>query len=870
MKNTKALKGLFASTLALTLLLTGCSKNGSNVSGTYSSSVPMGTEPDTPSGSGMQSYGKVVSVEDIKKSYGSLENDDVMPLYNVEPDETFEFRFKADWLDISADVEPTDLVSVHTDPACTEQSKLYTANLFDEEDSKKLCVSPIGGPLATDTEDTNMIENKVEVWGNAQMYYIAIWYDTDADTFVKLDKPVVIPFTVKHELGVPTVKGNVDKDGRFKLTWDAVEGATGYRIYKFFSTEINNTGTVNKPVAGAEKAFDLHGDCYLIRDAETTETEFDCFAGKDHGLAIHYHDEFDEDDVDYILGQNYCVNGSYFVTALFGDKESSLSNIVDTADLILPYVPVEEDDLMFKKFETEADLPHTVRVLNIDGSVTERNVSYKFHWGKTLLGTDYPQYRYSIEGTAITGECSMDILDGKMELYKDKQEGDAPAGFVDNSTDTSTKAEPENNTPFNPDSSVPTIIESKPTAPEENSGDPESEPESEPGSEPEPESDPESVPNSTPESAPTLDPGSSDKPLVERQIENTEEHIKNGDKKIVEQTEYAIFAESAEEEWLARNLIAGCERIPLDAFPALQQYDTLADVFQKVYYQNPYVLGVVSYKYDYATLTLCVDYCYNDSELEQKQSEILNSANEIIKQTITDKMSAEDKCRAIYDYFNNNTAYDDAAVEAAEKSNFTKGSDWKEHEDAFNAHGIIVDKKGVCQSYALSYKLLCSMSGVESRVITGYLNGDLPHAWNSVKLDDKWYQTDCTNNSTNCGIPFFLYEAGEDDLAMTGYTEDKLYDLDTAVGTFSVPDSEREYYSANGLCANSVDEFKAVLGRCLDNADNTIAIRISGSEISKDDIVKAVKEVYNMKGMEDKLAGLGFGYANSFVILIEK
>lgn len=862
MKNTKALKGLFASTLALTLLLTGCSKNESSSFGTYSSNVPERTEPDEPNNSGMQSYGKVVSVEDIKKSYGSLESDDVMPLYNVEPNETFEFTFKADWLDISADVDPTDLVSVHTDPACTEQSKLYTSNLFDEEDPKKLCVSPIGGPLATDTEDTNMIENDVEVWGNAQMYYIAIWYDTEADSFVKLDKPVVIPFTVKHELGVPTVKGNVDKDGRFKLTWDAVEGATGYRIYKFFSTEINNTGTVNKPVAGAEKAFDLHGDCYLIRDAETTETEFDCFAGKDHGLAIHYHDELDEDDVDYILGQNYCVNGSYFVTALFGDKESSLSNIVDTDELILPYKPVDEDDLMFKKFDTEADLPHTVRVLNIDGSVTERNVSYKFHWGKTLIGTDYPQYRYSIEGTAITGECSMDILDGKAELYKDKQEGDAPAGFVDNSTDTSAKADPENNTPFNPDSSVPTIIESKPTTPEENSGEPESKPESEPTSEPDPVSDP--------ESKPTLDPGGSDKPLAERQIENTKEHIKNGDKKIVEQTEYAVFAESAEEEWLARNLIAGCERIPLDAFPALQQYDTLADVFQKVYYQNPYVLGVVSYRYDYATLTLCVEYCYDDSELEQKQSEILNSANEIIKQTITDEMSAEDKCRAFYDYFNNNTTYDDAAVEAAEKSNFKKGGGWKEHEDAFNAHGVLADKKGVCQSYALSYKLLCSMSGVESRVITGYLNGDLPHAWNSVKLYDKWYQTDCTNNSTNCGIPFFLYEAGEDDLAMTGYTEDKLYDLDTAVGTFSVPNSEREYYSANGLCANSADEFKAVLGRCLDNSDKTIAIRISGDGLSKDDVVKAVKEVYNMKGMENKLAELGFGYANSFVILIEK
>lgn len=872
MKTTKTVKSLLASTLAITLLLTGCSNNENGTPGSLPGGTSSGASSSDPltSGSGMQNYTqKIVSVADIKNAYGSAESGDVMPLYNVDPNETFEFKFKADWLDISSDVEPIDLVSVHTDPACTEQSKLYTSNLFDEEDPKKLCVSPIGGPLATDTEDTNMIENKVEVWGNASMYYIAIWYDTEADTFVKLDKPVVIPFTVKHDLAIPTVKGVVDNTGRFKLTWDAVEGATGYRIYKFFNTDINNTGKVNKPVAGAEKAFDIHGDCYLIRDAETAETEFDCFAGKDHGLAIHYHDELDEDDVDYILGQNYCVNGSYFVTAMFGDKESGLSNIVNTDELILPYVPVEEDDLMFKKFASESELPKTIRVLNIDGSVTERKVSYKFHWGKTLLGTDYPQYRYSIEGTAITGECDMDILDGKMELYKDKQEGDAPAGAVDNSTDTSTKAEPDNQTPFNPDSSVPTIIEPDPEAGDDTSVPAES---SEPESSSKPEDDPNvNIPESKPESVPALEPGGSDEPtLVDRQIENTEEHIQKGDKDFVEQTEYTIFAESAEEEWLARNLIAGNKRISLEAFPALQQYETLADVFQKVYYQNPYVLGVTSYKYDYGTLTLMVNYCYDQNEIAQKQSEILAAANDIVKQNISDSMSAEDKCRAIYDYFNANTAYDDEAVEEAEKNNFIKGSGWKDSEDAFNAYGIIVDKKGVCQSYALSYKLLCSMSGIDSRVITGYLSGDLPHAWNSVNLDGKWYQTDCTNNATNCGIPFFLYEAGEDDLAMAGYTEDKLYDLDTAVGTFSVSDSEREYYTVNGLCAGSAEEFKTTLSGCLDDAGKVIAIKFTGSELPRDEIIKAVKEVYNMKGMEDKLAELGFNYSNGYILLISQ
>lgn len=863
MKTTKTVKSLLASTLAITLLLTGCSNKENGASnGLSGTSFGSPSSSQTTSGSEIQRYEKVVSVADIKSAYGSTENDDVMPLYNVAPDETFEFKFKANWLDISADIEPIDLVSVHTDPACTEKSKLYTGNLFDEEDPTTLRVSPIGGVLTTDSEEHGAIKDNIEVWGNASMYYIAIWYDTEADTFVKLDKPVIIPFTVKHELAIPTVKGVVDATGRFKLVWDAVEGADSYNIYWFGNTDINRTGEINDPVAGADSAFDVNGNCHLLKDANTTETEFDCFAGKDHGLAIHYHDELDEDDVDYILGQNYCVNGSYFVTAVFGDKESGLSNIVNTDELILPYVPVEEDDLMFKHFDTEADLPHTIRVLNIDGSVTERNVSYKFHWGKTLLGTDFPQFRYSIEGTAITGEVTMEFANGEINtLYKDKQEGDVPAGAVDNSADTSTKAEPDNETPFNPDSSVPTIIEPDPSVPEEK-------PEN---SEILPDTSEELPDPSEPESEPVVEPGGSDEPtLADRQIENTEKHIQNGDKDYVEQTEYAIFAESAEEEWLARNLIEGNTRISLEAFPMLQQYSTLEDVFQKVYYQNPYVLGVTSYRYDYGTLTLEVNYCYDKNEIAQKQSEILSAANEIVKQNIADGMSAEDKCRAIYDYFNANTAYDNEAVEEAEKNNFIKGSGWKDSEDAFNAYGIIVDKKGVCQSYALSYKLLCSMSGVESRVITGYLNGTLPHAWNSVNLDGKWYQTDCTNNATNCGIPFFLYEAGEDDLTMTGYTEDKLYDLDTAVGTFSVSDSEREYYTANGLCAGSAEEFKTVLSGCLDNADKVIAIKFTGSELPQNEILKAVKEVYNMKGMEDMLAELGFSYSNGYILLISK
>lgn len=824
---SKKIVAILSSVLTLTLMLTACEKKDEVYSGTSTSSTVSQNTSGSTIGGTIKNYGSVISVADIKNAYGTSENGDIMPLYNVAPDETFEFKFKSNWLD--SDINPSDLVTVHTDPSCSEQSKLYTSNLFDDNDPYKLKVSPIGGVLTTDSEDREMIENKTEVWGNASMYYIALWYDPEAEGFAKLEKPMVIPFTIKHELGIPTVKGVVDATGRFKLTWDAVEGATGYNVYWYghVSPESHSTGEKNIPVPGAEKAYDVHSECSLIKDDSTTETEFDNFSGKDHGLGIHYHNELDEDDVDYIFGQNYNVNGSYFVTAVFGDKESGLSNIVNTSDLILPFKVVEEQDPMMQHYADEGDLPRTVDVLNIDGSTTKHNVNYKFHWSKTLLGDNYPTFRFSIEGTAITGECSMDVAAKDPSYYNDYKEGDLPRGSSDkNSSGISTKAEPDNKTQFNPDNDVDTIIGVDPV----------------------------------------LD--DSDETLVERQIENTEKHIENGNNDNIEATEFAIFADSAEEEWIARNLVAGNSSISLEAFPSLQQYDTLMDVFQKVYYQNPYVLGVTSYKYDYGTLSLNVNYCYSKDEIEQKQSEIKAAGEKIVGETVKDSMSADEKCRAIYDYFNDNTTYDDEAVEAAEANNFTKDADWKDHEDAFNAYGIIVDKKGVCQSYALSYKLLCYLSGVESKVITGYLDGNLPHAWSAVKLDGEWYQTDCTNNAANCGIPYFLYEAGKDDLAITGYTEDKLYDLDTAVGLFAVDDSTKEYYEANGLYADSVDKFKTILGEQIDSANSVITIRYVGSDMDENDIVKAIKEVYNMKGAEDKLNGMGFGYSNSFVILI--
>lgn len=45
------------------------------------------------------------------------------------------------------------------------------------------------------------------------------------------------------------------------------------------------------------------------------------------------------------------------------------------------------------------------------------------------------------------------------------------------------------------------------------------------------------------------------------------------------------------------------------------------------------------------------------------------------------------------------------------------------------------------ESYALAYKLLCDIAGIQCRVITGQRGAD-EHAWNLIQLDGEWYHVD--------------------------------------------------------------------------------------------------------------------------------
>ena len=62
-------------------------------------------------------------------------------------------------------------------------------------------------------------------------------------------------------------------------------------------------------------------------------------------------------------------------------------------------------------------------------------------------------------------------------------------------------------------------------------------------------------------------------------------------------------------------------------------------------------------------------------------------------------------------------------------------------EISYRAGGVLMNKIGVCQSYAYAYMYLLTLEGIECHVTT---SDEMNHAWNIVKIDGQCYQVDIT------------------------------------------------------------------------------------------------------------------------------
>ncbi len=251
-----------------------------------------------------------------------------------------------------------------------------------------------------------------------------------------------------------------------------------------------------------------------------------------------------------------------------------------------------------------------------------------------------------------------------------------------------------------------------------------------------------------------------------------------------------VFANSALSEYLAINMLGGAGIIDLSEFPEAKDKNLLHDAFMEAYHQNPLILGIKGYRINARGTTLRVVYRESLENQARKQKEIKAKVSEIIEDIITEDMTDQEKELAINQYLCDTITYDEEALLNAQKYGYM-GAD-KKFNDSFGAYGALIEGKCVCMGYASAFKLLAEEAGLETIVVTGFLEGGISHAWNKVKIDNEWQIVDVTNNDNEYFVNALLNlpsSAGERVLI-----EDKEYMLDKMIPDYVGESDNNEYY----------------------------------------------------------------------------
>ena len=718
MNTTKKILCLVLACLMVVGMFAGCSKKDPVKDPTTPPQTQ--TQPTDPS----QPVGETVSVGELKNKYGESDAGKLLPMYNLDPNEPLKITLKY------TPTNDQDVFSIHTDEKCLDASKIavmVSPSDYNPTGPKTYEVKPLMAPLSNSKSEG--------LWGGVSNYFIKFNYDITAETETKLETPVIVAFSIKSPAAIPNTSYTME-NGCFTLTWTPVEGATAYRIYQ--RQVIKLLETTNIAPSGKEEgysgAFPL-----LVKEVSADTLSYNDWLGDGKGGTSKI--EFDHADMPFINSyQNQGVNGEYYVTAVVDGKESLFSMGVNTTNLDLPK-EFDGGSLLYATYDGPEDLPTTVAIKYVDGSVKTHKVFYTSLGGKDV--------KYVVENTAITGIVT--VRENGEYIQPEPEKPDSNGGFI----------APDNKTEQNAPADVPTINDGKGNT--EGAEKPSDAP-----STPNEPTDP-SQPNEP--SEPTQEP---EKTVTEQQAENTKEVLEEANKATVEvPKEIKVTASSAAEEYLALNLVAGNKEISLAAFPELQVWANLQDILSEVIYQNPMILGARSYSYNYGTMILTMEYDYSVEEIKTRQDEILAEGAKIIGEIITSGMTDAEKRRAIYDYLEANTTYDDAACDDAKENNFQGMNN--DYRDSFSTYGILVKKTGVCQSYAYAFDYLCELAGVNCIIVTGDMMGYLPHAWNKVEVDGEWLVIDVTNNEKSIGIEDFMYENPDAVAYALGYIEDDLW-----------------------------------------------------------------------------------------------
>lgn len=753
----KKMKRLISMLVILTVLagsIAGCGKK--ETAATDDGEV---TAPETGGEEGLRADNSDNDLSSsLKQKYAGTESDKyeyANPVYNVERDHAFVFeqvgtRYQGD-------------ASCHDDIGVYIDSNFINPIVPEMEydsDKQTLTISPSTDMPALRYLDDEYPEG-AKNWGNAPKYWIV--QKNDFATGEPLKKPIVTLFTVKADLDAPTVTFDVDEKGYARLSWKPVAGATGYKIYEMSESAEYGISLASPDLIG--ETTDTSFTKFPGVEEYTPDTELEEATGIVFGVTTQNIDfyDFGINDEESGLSDVYCV------VAVNGEKKSNVSNLIYEKDVRnrLVFSRVHDYDNTGEKEEDYeivrekvSELPSFQLIEMADGSIVPMAIDYaNATWKESPYNVDLGDGNITIDIHAGIQGTDFKITLGARSAAKSTIDSDlaALAQKQKSVSGKSADVKPKNDIDYVPST--------------DNSSDKGKESE-ETTQEPE-------------ESQDTSDAKDADE-IGEEEFAEDDEIDETGD----ELNNIEVTATSALSEYIATYMLSHEEAIDLSMFPEAGDSDYLVNALMEAYNQNPLIGSLNRYAYDYDTSILLLDYEYSREEQQDMQEAVLAEADKVIGEIITDGMNDVEKEFAINNYLCSTAEYDYDALDNAEENNYQTVDHDFAH--SFTPYGVLINKVGVCASYAGAFKVLADKAGLDCYVVSGYLNGNLPHAWNRVGIDGQWITVDSTNNDNEKYANALL---NIPDYMSSGFlVEDNTYLLADALAQMEADQEESEFY----------------------------------------------------------------------------
>lgn len=756
MRLQKQIKRALCISLSAMVVLSGCSKESPD------------TKPNNTAETVSEEANQVISdTEDtevmlasLRDKYGAVDSEYAEDIIYVDRAESIQIPISFDPY-AKEDFSWEDHFKLYQDAQRQYEFSRYCFYEYDDEQKILTITPPIlgalemksyyGSEISLDDLSGEYLSDDItnDNWGNlSQMYLVE---DIDSLTGDTLEKPLINIIKVNTEIKTaPKVTYSCNEAGNAYISWNAVEGAKEYLLFSVVKTQ--------------DEGF----DSYTKTFGRTTETSWTSSDGAD-GERVYMMNDFFRNFItsdDDLYGGSEDMNEDLFETmpeyigviAINEDGASAVSELMPLKE----YAKMLPNSLAYYNNETGigdlyrenvADLPAEVAVTMCDGTTTKRVIDYDFEHVEYEEGVFLTMYINGYaQGTQVYQEYMVsldnsDTLQQDLDALQQRQDALKTKGGT-KSTDINIIDEPSSE-PAKEETQEPTQeVTQEPT--QEETQEPTQEVTQEPTQEPTP-------------------------------IDN----LTNSDNKIT--------ANSALSEYIAMHLLNSVESIDVSMFTESRNVDVVFDAFLEANYQNPLVLGIEDISFDTETRIVYVQYEDSADVAVTKREEARKKAKEIVAQIINDSMSDIEKEIAINTYLCENAVYDDAALASAEANNFQTVDE--SFNDSFTPYGVLVKGVGVCASYAGAFKVLADEAGLDAIVVTGNLNGNLPHAWNRVNIDGQWVTIDVTNND-NDQIQNALLNIS--DRGANGVlVEDDDFAMNDSLSNYTCDNDEKEFYRYN-------------------------------------------------------------------------